>query len=763
MIEFLLIFALGFLAAAILAMLITPTIYGRIVKLTERRIEATVPLSLSEIKGKADQMRAGFASETAKLSTQLRDVQDQLAQSNIRSDKLQGDLATLAGDKQLADQRIEELINHAGEMRSDARKKEQLIDKLSETVREFERMKKMDNSEIARLHNDLITISTEVESMRIDLAASHTETVNLRSQIDQVSMERDQLLNDIQTIADAAQTLEKKLEQEEESHSQARIDLAAFQTSLADRDAQLQETLDLLELQKQTLDGEIRTLEGQLSVAADAANEQDKVLQGERQEHETTRIELAAAHSAIADRDSQLVQADTAMKDQAHDFGKQIETHNREKSRLASELTAAHDKSESLQNDLQQERNSHKETQIELSAAQSAIADRDSQLVQADKAMKDQARDFGKQIETHNKEKSRLASELAAAHGKSESLQNDLQQERNSHKETRIELSAGQSLLNDRNRQLAETNELVEKHLQELREASEANRVSLQELRKAQRRIDALEGRVENTKAALEKSKGMERQAREKISELKSDARDLQKAFKDKTSQADELERRLGLEQEQSARTAATLKTKEQELASRGKQLEEALSDVSRRESQLELVRAEQQEKDRARDHAEKRELELIDQINLLKSELKQSHATSRQFKEQLNKMRRDIKKMHEGPDAGGNGAAMSGQETRPKNGEAVELNGAVNGRVENLKQRHAELIDKIKDASDPSADSGVREEIAEIAAAVVGISGQREGDASPIHRIISDAPASANVQSGRVSLASRAKSELDN
>ena len=689
MIEFLLIFALGFLAAAILAMLITPTIYGRIVKLTERRIEATVPLSLSEIKGKADQMRAGFASETAKLSTQLRDVQDQLAQSNIRSDKLQGDLATLAGDKQLADQRIEELINHAGEMRSDARKQEQLIDKLSETVREFERMKKMDNSEIARLHNDLITISTEVESMRIDLAASHTETVNLRSQIDQVSIERDQLLNDIQTIADAAQTLEKKLEQEEESHNQARIDLAAVQTSLADRDAQLQETLDLLELQKQTLDGEIRTLEGQLSVAADAANEQDKVLQGERQEHETTRIELAAAHSAIADRDSQLVQADTAMKDQAHDFGKQIETHNREKSRLASELAAAHDKSESLQNDLQQERNSHKET--------------------------------------------------------------------------RIELSAGQSLLNDRNRQLAETNELVEKHLQELREASEANRTSLQELRKAQRRIDALEGRVENTKAALEKSKGMERQAREKISELKSDARDLQKAFKDKTSQADELERRLGLEQKQSARTAATLKTKEQELASRGKQLEEALSDVSRRESQLELVRAEQQEKDRARDHAEKRELELIDQINLLKSELKQSHATSRQFKEQLNKMRRDIKKMHEGPDAGGNGAAMSAQETRPKNGEAVELNGAVNGRVENLKQRHAELIDKIKDASDPSADSGVREEIAEIAAAVVGISGQREGDASPIHRIISDAPASANVQSGRVSLASRAKSELDN
>ncbi|MDA4847880.1 hypothetical protein [Hoeflea poritis] len=689
MIEFLLIFALGFLAAAILAMLITPTIYGRVVKLTEKRIEATVPLSLAEIKGKADQMRAGFASESAKLSTQLRHAQDQLAQSNVRSDKLQSDLATLAGDKQLADQKIEELVNHAGEMRSDTRKKEQLIDKLSETVREFERMKKMDNSEIARLHNDLITISTEVESMRIDLAASHTETVNLRSQIDQVSIERDQLLNDIQTIADAAQTMEQNLQQEQENHNQARIDLAAVQTSLADRDAQLQETLDLLELQKQQLDGEIRTLEGQLSVAADAANEQDRVLHQERQEHETTRIELAAA--------------------------------------------------------------------------QSTIADRDSQLIQADDAMRDQARDFGKRIEVQNKEKSRLESDLATAHDKSDSLQNDLQQEKKSHKETRIELSAGQSLLNDRNRQLAETNELVERHVQELREASEANRVSLQELRKAQRRIDALEGRVENTKAALEKSKSMERQAREKISELKSEARDLHKTFKAVTSQADELERRLGLEQEQSTRIAESLKTKEQELASRGKQLEEALGNASRRESQLELVRAEQQDKDRAREHAEKRELELIDQINLLKTELKQSHATSRQFKEQLNKMRKDVKQLHKGAEVGGNGAAMSAQEIHPKNGEAVERNGAVNGRVENLKQRHAELIDKIKEASDPNADSGVREEIAEIAAAVVGISGQREGEASPIHRIISDAPASANAPSGRVSLASRAKSELEN
>ena len=753
MIEFLLIFALGFLAAAILAMLITPTIYGRVVKLTEKRIEATVPLSLAEIKGKADQMRAGFASESAKLSTQLRAAQDELALNNVRSDKLQSDLAALAGDKQLADQRIEDLLHDAGEMRSDARKKEQLIDTLTGTVREFERIKKMDNSEIARLHNDLITISTEVESMRIDLAASHTETVNLRSQIDQVSIERDQLLNDIQAIADAAQTLEQKLQQEQESHNQARIDLAAVQTSLSDREAQLQETFELLELQKQQLDAEIRTLEGQLTVAADSANEQEKVLQHEQQEHEATRIELAASQSVVADRDSQLVQADDAMKEQARDFGKQIDALNKEQSRLAADLAGANERSESLQKD-------HEATRIELAASQSEVADRDTQLVRADDAMKEQARDFGKQIDALNKEQSRLAADLAGANEKSDSLHSDLHAEKDDHKETRIELSTAQSLLKDRTRQVAEANEHIEQQVQQLREASEANRISVQELRKAQRHIDALEGRVENTKTALEKSKTLERQAREKISELKSDARDLQKEFKSVTALSGDLERQLDHEQQQSARIASALKDKELELASRGKELEEALGDVSRRQSQLELVVSERKEQDSARDDVEKRNRELVDQINLLKTELKESHATSRQFKEQLEKMRKEIKRLHKGTEAGGNGAAVPVEGSHPKNGEGLELNGTVNGRVESLRQRHSQLIDKIKEASDPSADSGVREEIAAIAAAVVGLSGQREGDASPIHRIISDA--TARKPSGRVSLASRAKSELE-
>jgi chromosome segregation ATPase len=256
-IEFLLIFALGFLAAAILAMLVTPAIYGRIVKLTEKRIEATVPLSHAEIKGKADQMRAGFASQTAKLNAQLERERELRTQSSVRADRLQSDLAHVVGEKKLAEQQIDNLMVQAGDLRSEDRKKQQLVEKLSDTVRQY--IKTQDNMELARLHNDLLTISTEVESMRIDLAANSAEAESLRAQVDSLNMQRDQLLNDIETLADTAQKMEKTLHAEQESHNQDRIELATTQSALSDREMMLEQAFEQIEQQKVQLEEQLVT------------------------------------------------------------------------------------------------------------------------------------------------------------------------------------------------------------------------------------------------------------------------------------------------------------------------------------------------------------------------------------------------------------------------------------------------------------------------------------------------------------------------
>ncbi|RWX60080.1 hypothetical protein EN780_32935, partial [Mesorhizobium sp. M4B.F.Ca.ET.089.01.1.1] len=67
MVQSILFFALGFLCAGFLALLIAPAIWRRAVALTRRRVEASMPLTLAEIQANKDQVRAEFAMSTRRL------------------------------------------------------------------------------------------------------------------------------------------------------------------------------------------------------------------------------------------------------------------------------------------------------------------------------------------------------------------------------------------------------------------------------------------------------------------------------------------------------------------------------------------------------------------------------------------------------------------------------------------------------------------------------------------------------------------------
>lgn len=67
MIESTLFFVLGFLAASLGALMIAPAIWRRAVRLTERRIEDTKPLTIAEIRADRDMLRAEFARHVRRL------------------------------------------------------------------------------------------------------------------------------------------------------------------------------------------------------------------------------------------------------------------------------------------------------------------------------------------------------------------------------------------------------------------------------------------------------------------------------------------------------------------------------------------------------------------------------------------------------------------------------------------------------------------------------------------------------------------------
>ena len=331
-IEFLLIFALGFLAAALVGMLITPAIYGRIVKLTEQRIEATVPLSANEIKGKSDLLRARFASEAAKLSTKLTEKQEEVASGKVAANKLRENIATLAGEKNDANQKIDTLVTQSADLRSENRKMQQLVDKLSGTLTEYERVKRADTDEINRLNTELVTISTEVESMKVDLAAKGAEMNALEE-------DNDNLRSDLRAMSESAHEFESKYDREQQSHNDTRIELAGAQSTLADT-----------EVKVEALETVRRELQEEYSF--------------EQERHNNSRVELAGAQSSLSDAEMKL--GDAGDKIAA------LETVRRE---LRDEIDNWTHRADELLQEREREESRHNSVRIEMAAAQSSLTD----------------------------------------------------------------------------------------------------------------------------------------------------------------------------------------------------------------------------------------------------------------------------------------------------------------------------------------------------------------------------------------------------
>ena len=92
MIEPIMYFGIGFLAAALVGLVVIPLVHGRAVRLTMQRLEAATPLSMAEIQADKDQLRAEFAMSTRRLEMSVEQLKNkttsQLAEIGKKGDAL---------------------------------------------------------------------------------------------------------------------------------------------------------------------------------------------------------------------------------------------------------------------------------------------------------------------------------------------------------------------------------------------------------------------------------------------------------------------------------------------------------------------------------------------------------------------------------------------------------------------------------------------------------------------------------------------------
>ncbi len=98
MINALLFGALGFLLGCLLALALAPPLWNRAVKLTTRRLEATMPMSLNDIQADKDQLRAEFAIDLRKVEVALDKAREKAARELIEANKRRAEITTLNTD-----------------------------------------------------------------------------------------------------------------------------------------------------------------------------------------------------------------------------------------------------------------------------------------------------------------------------------------------------------------------------------------------------------------------------------------------------------------------------------------------------------------------------------------------------------------------------------------------------------------------------------------------------------------------------------------
>jgi chromosome segregation ATPase len=313
MVEPIMYFGIGFLVAALLALMFFPLVHRRAVRLTVKRLEAATPLTIAEIRADKDQLRAEFAMSTRRLELSVEQLKaratSQLAELGKKTDainqlkkelgeKTASYFALEARDKALADQ---------------LRATEQEFSVKTGALREAERALSDKEADLAKLVGELGDHSIASDSQRVELAALRTQVEAMKVSVS--GYER--------TVKDTEERLmrERGVAANDLTDARGKLDL------LNTRKSDLEQQLLAQTTEVQQFNQRVQELEARLG-------EQGRLMAQREDEIERWRQEAEAARKAHGDLRDELASAATSS-------GGAVDRHKVEIARLEGELAAA--------------------------------------------------------------------------------------------------------------------------------------------------------------------------------------------------------------------------------------------------------------------------------------------------------------------------------------------------------------------------------------------------------------------------------------
>ena len=280
MIESLMYFGLGFLAAALLVgpfglLVVMPLVHGRAERLTTRRLEATIPQSMAEISADKDLLRAEFAVSTRRLEKKVEKLETSNASQIVEIAKKSDAISNLEVD--------------LGAVRDQLRATEDELKAKTTPVREAEYGLSDKESELAKLRSSLDERSGLVDLQKTELVAAGMQVEALKGRLAQMGEE-------VKAAEERRHGVERALSDKESE--MARLTRAfAERSSLADSQ----------KLEIMVLGTQVRALQERLTQAGEEAKALESLREGaeralsERESKLATTMSVLDERSALAD------------------------------------------------------------------------------------------------------------------------------------------------------------------------------------------------------------------------------------------------------------------------------------------------------------------------------------------------------------------------------------------------------------------------------------------------------------------------------
>lgn len=294
MIEIVLFVALGFLVAALIGLIVAPAIYRRVVKLTERRMRATVPLNAAEIKAAKDMERAAFAAENARMNVELRTEREQRTKVQASTSRLSDTIVKMRSQNEELQVMVSDLKEESGNLKSTLRAEEGKREEIEIALKVAQENNREKEKQIVALIEKANRLSTDVGAHKIDLVSKDTESENLRSTIDALHNEHNKL--------------RKSQARLEERYAELEDDLAEERERADDLDKRLSMTVTKLNNREKTLEAktaEVERLKEKMSTVRVETADLKKSLRNSETERRALERKLQKFEKQITDFEKQ--------------------------------------------------------------------------------------------------------------------------------------------------------------------------------------------------------------------------------------------------------------------------------------------------------------------------------------------------------------------------------------------------------------------------------------------------------------------------